>query len=217
MTPAAAAQCHPHPHDFDKPYHADLVLAPHPRTAAAAPDDEYRLGATSVDFVAGSVSGVASVAVGHPFDTLKIRLQMSTSSSAFTGAWDCAQQTMAKEGWTGLYRGMVSPMSTVPVINAVVFSSYGFAKDVMQSTEPQEILTTRQAMAAGAFTGLCNTVIVTPVELIKCRLQAQGRALTSVVVSPSSSSSVIQYRGTIDCIQHILHLEGTHHRRQGFL
>ncbi len=205
-TTKQAAQWCPRQHHYYEPYHADPVMA-HPRTA----QDEYRLDSTSLDFIAGSVSGIASVAVGHPFDTLKIRLQMPTS--AFTSALDCVQQTMAKEGWTGLYRGMASPMSTVPVINAVVFSAYGLAKDMMlrRNAEPQENLTTRQAMAAGAFTGMCNTVIVTPVELIKCRLQAQGRALarlTSVVSNPSSSS-VIQYRGTIDCIRHILHLEGT--------
>lgn len=47
------------------------------------------------DFVAGTVAGIAITIVGHPFDTVKVRLQTST---AFRGGIDCLMRTIRKEG-----------------------------------------------------------------------------------------------------------------------
>ena len=58
-------------------------------------------------FLAGGAAGVSAVLVGHPFDTLKVRLQ---TSNEYKGLFDCFQKTIAKDGVRGLYRGMVSPL-----------------------------------------------------------------------------------------------------------
>lgn len=150
------------------------------------------------DFIAGSFAGVASTTVGHPFDTVKLRLQMAQGN--FSGALDCTTQTIQKEGVRGLYRGMMSPLATVPLANAVVFGTYGQAKTFLQSRHLDQTtpLTPMEAMLAGAWAGFINTVVITPVELIKCRLQAQGGAI----------GSVAKYNGTIDCIRKIAQSQG---------
>jgi hypothetical protein len=50
-----------------------------------------------------------SHAVGHPFDTVKVRLQ-TTDTSQFKGPLDCLLQTVRKEGFTGLYKGASPPL-----------------------------------------------------------------------------------------------------------
>lgn len=47
--------------------------------------------------------------VGHPFDTVKVRLQ-TTDTSQFKGPLDCLLQTVRKEGVTGLYKGATPPL-----------------------------------------------------------------------------------------------------------
>ena len=47
--------------------------------------------------------------VGHPFDTIKVRLQTSEKSQ-FKGPLDCLLQTVRKEGLRGLYKGATPPL-----------------------------------------------------------------------------------------------------------
>nr|POE80870.1 isoform 2 of solute carrier family 25 member 45 [Quercus suber] len=61
-------------------------------------------GKTYTGFVAGVFSGVAKLSVGHPFDTIKVRLQTAPKSH-FSGPLDCVLQTVRKEGIVGLYKG----------------------------------------------------------------------------------------------------------------
>lgn len=61
------------------------------------------------NFVAGGVGGTCCVATGHPFDTVKVRLQtmpkaLPGETPAFTGAFDCLRQTVVKEGFFALYK-----------------------------------------------------------------------------------------------------------------
>jgi solute carrier family 25 carnitine/acylcarnitine transporter 20/29 len=52
---------------------------------------------------------VLTQAVGHPFDTVKVRLQTSNVSQ-FKGPVDCLMQTVRLEGFAGLYKGATPPL-----------------------------------------------------------------------------------------------------------
>jgi solute carrier family 25 carnitine/acylcarnitine transporter 20/29 len=49
------------------------------------------------DFIAGTFGGMALVITGHPFDTLKVRLQ-TAPPGYFSSFGDCVKQTYTKEG-----------------------------------------------------------------------------------------------------------------------
>lgn len=77
-----------------------------PRSMVAPPDSalhKYK------GFVAGVFSGITKLSVGHPFDTIKVRLQ-TTSNAHFHGPLDCVTQTLKKEGLRGLYKGATPPL-----------------------------------------------------------------------------------------------------------
>jgi hypothetical protein len=75
------------------------------------------------DVGAGTVAGVAVCLVGHPFDTLKVRLQtQSIRNPVYSGTWDCFTKTVKWEGISGLYKGVGSPLVGQMFFRAVMFS-----------------------------------------------------------------------------------------------
>lgn len=57
--------------------------------------------------LAGTVAGVAVCLVGHPFDTLKVRLQTQpVHNPVYSGLIDCFVKTIKWEGIGGLYKGV---------------------------------------------------------------------------------------------------------------
>ncbi|KYK60461.1 mitochondrial carrier protein [Drechmeria coniospora] len=73
-------------------------------------------------FVAGVFSGVAKLSVGHPFDTIKVRLQ-TTEAARFAGPLQCVVQTVRGEGIRGLYKGATPPLVGWMVMDSVMLGS----------------------------------------------------------------------------------------------
>lgn len=73
-----------------------------------------------------------------------------------------------KEGLLTFYNGVYYPLVTIPAVNAVSFSSYELYKRLFKREE----LSFRNGIEAGAFSGVIGSLIVNPVELVKCRMQA---------------------------------------------
>ncbi|EWM25764.1 solute carrier family 25 member 45 [Nannochloropsis gaditana] len=121
-------------------------------------------------FVAGCAGGVVSLAVGQPFDTIKVRLQASTK---FKGAIDCLRRLLATEGPLALFKGMSSPVLSASFVNAIVFTSYNETMTLIKKTDPEarKRPTYEQVFLAGSVAGALQCSVLTPSELIKCRLQ----------------------------------------------
>lgn len=130
------------------------------------------------DLSAGTVAGVCQLLVGHPFDTIKVKLQAQPNPlpgqpPLYTGALDAVRKTVAAEGAAGLYAGIGPPLATVAVFNAVLFTARGQMEALLRE-EPGKDLTIGQSFIAGAGAGLAVSFVACPTELVKCRLQAQG-------------------------------------------
>jgi len=132
------------------------------------------------EVIAGSSAGVALTLVGHPFDTIKVRMQTqdivkSTTGGKkkpFKGGIDCAMRTLQREGVRGLYKGMSGPLATVPLLNAVVFAAYQQGVNALKGPTAREMALWELALA-GTWAGFVNSFIVGPVELVKSRLQVR--------------------------------------------
>ncbi|KAJ3029835.1 hypothetical protein HDV00_009368 [Rhizophlyctis rosea] len=83
----------------------DAVVVPAPSFSAV----------TKGYFIAGTVGGWAQVAAGHPFDTLKVRLQTQGDPPKYKSAMDCFKITLKEEGPMGLYKGASSPLMGVGI------------------------------------------------------------------------------------------------------
>ena len=72
------------------------------------------------DMFCGTLSGVANCISGYVFDTLKVRMQMDHSLTMMSSL----RSIVKNEGVAQLFSGIYYPLITVPIINAIVFSSY---------------------------------------------------------------------------------------------
>ncbi|KQJ97912.1 mitochondrial carnitine/acylcarnitine carrier-like protein [Brachypodium distachyon] len=161
------------------------------------------MGNIAKDLTAGTVGGVANLVVGHPFDTIKVKLQSQPSPAPghlpkYAGALDAVKQTIAAEGPRGLYKGMGAPLATVAAFNALLFAVRGQMESLLRS-EPGAPLTVKQQVVAGAGAGFAVSFLACPTELIKCRLQAQ-----SSLAEAAAASSVALPKGPLDVAKHVM-------------
>jgi len=93
----------------------------------------------------------------------------------FTGTVDCIRKTVAYEGIAGLYKGAMSPLAGAMALNAGIFFAYGQSKLLVSKVtgRSQKEMTLLDYFIAGALTGGFVSPIETPVDLLKCKLQAQ--------------------------------------------
>lgn len=146
-------------------------------------------------FFAGGFGGVSLVLVGHPLDTMKVRLQTMPKpapgqSPMYTGTIDCARKIFLKEGPRGFYKGMTGPLVGVTPIFALSFFGFNVGKSIQQS-HPDDPLTYEQLFLAGMVAGVFSTVIMAPGERIKCLLQIQ------------QSKATAKYAGPVDCTKQL--------------
>jgi ornithine carrier protein len=130
------------------------------------------------DITFGSVSGMASKVFEHPFDLTKVRLQAQVldSEARFNGPMDCLVKTWKYEGLKGLFRGLPAPVVGAMGEIATLFLSYSEIQDLirrMNHQSPDSTLTIPQLAVAGAGAGAVTSFILTPVELVKCKMQVQ--------------------------------------------
>jgi len=184
--------------------------------------------AVAKDLTAGTFAGVAQLLVGHPFDTIKVKLQSQPAPlpgqpPKFNGAIDAVKQTLAAEGPKGLYKGMGAPLATVAVFNAVLFTARGQMEALLRDS-PGAHLSVSQQMVAGAGAGVACSMVACPTELVKCRLQAQSALATTAVEAPvlagvgaatgtaaatgAAVKGAVQYSGPFDVARHVLRSEG---------
>ncbi|XP_030533814.1 mitochondrial carnitine/acylcarnitine carrier-like protein isoform X2 [Rhodamnia argentea] len=166
------------------------------------------MGDVAKDLTAGTIGGAAQLIVGHPFDTIKVKLQSQPAPAPgqpprYSGAMDAVRQTLAAEGPRGLYKGMGAPLATVAAFNAVLFTVRGQMEALLRS-KPGVPLTIDQQVVCGAGAGIAVSFLACPTELIKCRLQAQ-----SALASAGSTTTVaVKYGGPMDVARHVLRSEG---------
>lgn len=162
-------------------------------------ESEPRLSPWAKSVTAGSVSGMASVVVCHPFDTIRTRLQISPQR--FRGFFDCAAQTIERESAAALYKGFAAPFFTQAVYKSVIFTtSAKFRNDIFPNCQTLQPWLTPSviSLSSGAIAGGLNAFIVTPVELVRNRLQVQYKHV----------QSSRRYRGTFHCIAQVMRTEG---------
>ncbi|XP_078034192.1 carnitine/acylcarnitine carrier protein colt, mitochondrial isoform X1 [Augochlora pura] len=146
-------------------------------------------------FLSGGFGGICTVIAGHPLDTIKVRLQTMpvpgpNGIALYSGTLDCAKKTIAREGVRGLYKGMGAPLLGVAPIFAISFYGFGLGKQLIRKTDNEQLMPI-QLFAAGAFSGIFTTFIMTPGERIKCLLQIQ------------QGDAKPKYKGPIDCAKQL--------------
>ncbi|KAK5130460.1 hypothetical protein LTR08_002024 [Meristemomyces frigidus] len=153
---------------------APAMANPIPTTTAAHAEGSKALK----DIAFGSFAGIVGKFVEYPFDTIKVRLQAQPDHLPlrYTGPLDCFKQSLSHEGFRGLYRGISAPLAGAAAETACLFWSYSVAKTLLRNTvvpvgEGGDLPLGALALS-GALSGAATSLVLTPIELVKCRTQA---------------------------------------------
>jgi len=162
------------------------------------------------DIAFGSAAGMVSKVFEHPFDLCKVRLQTQVldEKPTFKGPIDCLYKTYVNEGMRGLYRGLPAPIVGAMAENAVLFLANGQLQDLVRLAYGQPRferamdgslratpLSLGQVAIAAAGAGAITSFVLTPIELVKCRMQvqmlgAEARSVAAVhAVLPGAAGS----------------------------
>ncbi|KIK94543.1 hypothetical protein PAXRUDRAFT_142622 [Paxillus rubicundulus Ve08.2h10] len=133
------------------------------------------------DIAFGSIAGMVAEVFEYPFDLAKVRLQSQVldRTSRFGGPLDCLLRTWRDEGIRGLYRGLPVPIFGSMAETAGLFVAYSQLQSFIRwstpnaSTSPPRQLTLPELGLAAAGAGFLTSFIMTPIELVKCKMQVQ--------------------------------------------
>lgn len=135
----------------------------------------------------------------YPFDTVKVMLQ-SDSRRQYKGPVDVFVQVSKTRGVMALYRGLTSPLLGAMAENSVLFVTYGIIKKQLNVVE-DPTLTNRNPLwkyfLSGGASGVAAAFVLTPVELIKCRIQVQ-----------QITEGAPRFKGPIDCVLQTVRSDG---------
>ena len=172
---------------------------------------EGALSGAVKDIVAGTIGGMTTVVVGHPLDTVKVRLQ--TSTSHYSSMVDCIVKTWQVEGVRGYYKGVQSPLAGEAFFNAIQFLAYGQSKQLLthyRTTAAGAVdeahglplpagaaqLSVSDYFIAGGLTGAASCLVECPVDLLKSQLQTViYRPNPPFTSFTSAVSFVLRHRG----------------------
>ena len=118
-------------------------------------------------YASGLVAGMSSILVSHPADTIKTRIQLSTSQ---VSASSIVSDIYKKAGVKGFFKGVSSPLVGRAPLSALFFTAHEIILPVLESASIES--KSSKAFLAGSLAALALQPVIIPVELFKCRAQA---------------------------------------------
>ncbi|KAK9130889.1 hypothetical protein Sjap_011376 [Stephania japonica] len=132
---------------------------------------EFLANSWGREFVAGGIGGMAGVVSGYPFDTIRVHLQQPSNTKS---AFGLLCSIVSSQGPLALYRGMGAPFASVTFQNAMVFQVYAeLSRALGASPNCNDAPSYKNVALAGVGTGALQSFLLSPVELVKIRLQLQ--------------------------------------------
>ena len=130
--------------------------------------------------LAGSVAGIASTIVCHPFDVLRVKMQSASLATA-TGVIGTFRHTVHHGGFQALYTGLTMPLAAQAIYKATVFTVNNMTQNAIldwRTLENYKLgnfrehqLTMTDRFICGFMGGAINAAaFVTPVEYVRNQL-----------------------------------------------
>ncbi|RBR04846.1 uncharacterized protein FIESC28_11497 [Fusarium coffeatum] len=129
------------------------------------------------DVLCGSVAGAVGKYIEYPFDTVKVRLQSQPDHLPlrYAGPLDCFRQSIQSDGVLGLYRGITAPLVGAAAETSSLFLFESLGRELLFASNlasREQGLSLPYLWLTGAFSGAFTSFVLTPIELVKCRIQA---------------------------------------------
>ncbi|KAF2862456.1 mitochondrial uncoupling protein 2 [Piedraia hortae CBS 480.64] len=142
--------------------------------------------------------------VCHPLDTIKVRMQLSQRARQPgvrpRGFLATGVEIAKKETPLGLYKGLGAVLTGIVPKMAIRFTSYGWYRQLLADQSGQ--VSGKANFIAGLSAGVTEAaLVVTPMEVIKIRLQAQHHSMADPLDVP-------KYRNAAHALYTVIREEG---------
>ncbi|KAK4123024.1 mitochondrial carrier [Parathielavia appendiculata] len=159
----------------------------------------------ATNLIAGGGAGMMEALVCHPLDTIKVRMQLSRRGRQpgmpKRGFIATGVEIVRKETPLGLYKGLGAVLTGIVPKMAIRFTSFEWYKQLLASKETG-VLSGQGLFFAGLAAGVTEAVaVVTPMEVVKIRLQAQHHSMADPLDVP-------KYRNAAHALYTIVKEEG---------
>ncbi|KAK2733859.1 succinate:fumarate antiporter [Colletotrichum kahawae] len=161
----------------------------------------------ATNLIAGGGAGMMEALVCHPLDTIKVRMQLSRRArqpgAPKRGFIRTGVEIVKKETPLGLYKGLGAVLTGIVPKMAIRFTSFEGYKQAL--ADKKTGIVSGQATfleTAGLAAGVTEAVaVVTPMEVIKIRLQAQHHSMADPLDIP-------KYRNAAHALYTVVKEEG---------
>lgn len=116
----------------------------------------------------GIVGGITNTYVGHPFDTVKVRMQ---ADGNYRSATDCFYKICKNEGYRGVFKGSISSLYGTIAENSVVFGMNEILKRKFFNSNSKTPISLYHDVLVASASGIVATIVACPFETIKCAMQ----------------------------------------------
>ncbi|KIW95894.1 uncharacterized protein Z519_02959 [Cladophialophora bantiana CBS 173.52] len=146
----------------------------------------------ATNLIAGGGAGMMEALVCHPLDTIKVRMQLSrrgrTPGTKKRGFLMTGRDIVKRETVFGLYKGLGAVLTGIIPKMAIRFTSYEWYKQLLADQDGK--VSSRATFLAGLAAGVTEAVaVVTPMEVVKIRMQAQYHSLSDPLDVPKYRSA----------------------------
>lgn len=131
---------------------------------------------------------------------MKLQAHNTKTVKEYRSALHCASRILSTEGVRGLYRGASSSFIGMSIESSISFGLYSQTKQLLEGETHGSKPQLQAIIPSAAFAGAVVSSILCPAELVKCRLQVQGR--------DTAGSNYVRYAGPLDCALRTIKNEG---------
>jgi solute carrier family 25 citrate transporter 1 len=158
----------------------------------------------ATNLIAGGAAGMMEALACHPLDTIKVRMQLSRRArqpgAKRRGFIKTGTEIVKKETPLGLYKGLGAVLTGIVPKMSIRFTSYEWYKQLLASRSGQ--ISGGSNFLAGLMAGVTEAIfVVTPMEVVKIRLQAQHHSMADPLDVP-------KYRNAAHAFYTVLREEG---------
>lgn len=159
-----------------------------------------------LSILTGATAGATEAFVVVPFELVKIRLQDKKSAHLYDGTIDCVKKIVKQEGVLALYNGLEATMMRHITWNAGYFGVIFQVKTQLPKPDGKQAELINN-FVAGSIGGTFGTVLNTPFDVVKSRIQN----------SPRVAGSIPKYNWAIPSLFVVGREEGLRALYKGFL
>ncbi|KAL8638843.1 MAG: hypothetical protein Q9228_004041 [Teloschistes exilis] len=159
-----------------------------------------------LSILTGASAGATEAFVVVPFELVKIRMQDRASAGKYSGIIDCVTKTIKAEGPLALYNGLESTLWRHILWNSGYFGCiYQVKAQLPQADAKSQQI--RNDLISGSIGGTIGTVLNTPMDVVKSRIQN----------SPKIAGSIPKYNWAWPALGTVFREEGFGALYKGFL